>query len=197
MIAPLVPADIVIPRVAYVPIYSQRLFESSFFAVATDAEFRAAFCLWIRSWNQTPPGSLPNNDRELCYLAGLSGNLAKWNKVKRIALRHWEVCDDGRLYHPVVAELVIDAEKIINRNHRRTRAASLARWKDKKEGIRNGQLDGSQPNQTKNTPPKSPKILKEVGRSEPPPINPKILQHAEPCHCDNCTRWAALRARTA
>ena len=47
MSSPLVPPDITIPRLPWVPVYADRLWESNFFAVATDAEFRAAFCLWL------------------------------------------------------------------------------------------------------------------------------------------------------
>jgi hypothetical protein len=193
----MVPEDVVFTALHYVPIYSQRLFDSTLFAVATADEFRAAFCLWLKSWTQAPAGSLPNDDRELCYLAGLAGNLHKWGKVKRMALRHWQVCDDGRLYHPVVAELVIQSWNIINAQKNRTRAARLKRWNNSKEVVSDNLCDIGQPKQNKNTPPKPSQNLKEVGRSGPPPINPKILQHADPCHCDNCTRWAALQTRTA
>lgn len=205
MVAPLVPDDIVFSALHYIPIYPQRLFDSTLFAIATGDEFRAAFCLWLKSWNQKPAGSLPNDDRELCYLAGLAGNLGKWGKVKRIALRHWEVCDDGRLYHPVVAELVIQAWNIINAQKNRTRAATASRWKTTSEGVRNGVRDGSQPKQIKKPPLYPPHenggdqrfAMNGLGANGPTPVHPKILQHAEPCHCDNCTRWAALQARTA
>jgi hypothetical protein len=193
VVAPLVPDDIVFSALHYIPIYPQRLFDSTLFAIATGDEFRAAFCLWLKSWNQKPAGSLPNDDRELCYLAGLAGNLGKWGKVKRIALRHWEVCDDGRLYHPVVAELVLQAWNIINTHKNRAKAGARARW-SKAQAM----LEDMQPNQTKNNPPKPPKNSKGKGETNgPTPINPKILQHADPCHCPNCTRWAALQTRTA
>lgn len=127
MTAPLVPEEVVIRPVRFVPIYPRRLFSSTLFAVATPAEFRAAFCLWINSWEQTPSGSLPSTDRELCRLAELGGDLAKWGKVKRIALRHWELCDDGRLYHPVVAQYVLEAWEHLSRRRARTEAATAAR----------------------------------------------------------------------
>jgi hypothetical protein len=205
MTAPLVPADVDIPRLPWVPVYADRLWESTFFAVASDAEFKAAFCLWLKSWTQKPPGSLPTDDRILCRLAELGGNLGKWKKVKRMALRHWIECDDGRLYHPVVAELVIQAANKLNAQKERTSAATANRWKSSNTNERNGLRNGHDLNSTEIPSPKSPSgtegdlFAKNGGgeRSRPAPINPKILQHAEPCHCDNCVRWAAQQRATA
>lgn len=193
MTAPLVPPDIVIPRLPWVPVYADRLWESNFFAVATDAEFKAAFCLWLKSWNQKPPGSLPNDDRLLCRLAELNGNLAKWGKVKRIALRHWVECDDGRLYHPVVAELVVDAANQLNKKKARTEAARAARLSNRGSNRVRNALSGAHSTEQNSTPPQGPHngALKN-GAAPSPPINPKVLGHSPPCHCSNCSRWAAL-----
>jgi len=203
---PLVPADVVIPHLPWVPVHVDRLFNSTVFAVATDAEFRAAFCLWVKSWGQKPPGSLPSNDRELCYLAQLGGDLAKWGKVKRIALRHGKKCDDGRLYHPVVAELVLDAYERLTRNQRRSQAANAARWKTNKDDPTRspkGNLGGNNRNNVTEKTPQTPrnggglKVSKmngvKNGAAPPSPVNPKILNHGAVCSCNNCTRWAALQ----
>jgi len=196
MAAPLVPPDVSLPRLPWVPIYGMRLFDSTFFAVATPAEFRAGFCLWIKSWQQSPPGSLPSDDRELCRLAELGGNLGEWKKVKRIALRHWTRCDDGRLYHPVVAELVLDASDKLTKGRKRTAAASEARW-----AVRNGVRNGNdlESEIERKSPPKSPPrnggdhLPMNGGRGAPAPIDPKILGHTDPCHCANCVRWNAAK----
>lgn len=132
MTAPLVPPDIVIPRLPWVPVYADRLWESEFWAIASDSEKVAAFCLWLKSWTQTPPGSLPSDDRLLCRLAELNGNLAKWKKVKKIALKNWILCEDDRLYHPVVAELVIDAAHKLNAKLQRMANARAARRSNNK-----------------------------------------------------------------
>jgi hypothetical protein len=198
MTAPLVPPDIVIPRLPWVPIYADRLWESNFFAVATDAEFKAAFCLWLKSWTQTPPGSLPNDDRVLCRLAELNGNLAKWGKVKRIALRHWIECDDGRLYHPVVAQLVIEAYQRLTKNRHRTAAATEAR-NVQRNVQRHGLRVVSNLNHDLDKPPLNPP--REGGRDffsindeglpsgNVPAVEPKIIGHSLPCDCSNCRRW--------
>jgi hypothetical protein len=198
MTAPLVPLDIVIPRLPWVPLYADRLWESNFFAVATDGEFKAAFCLWLKSWTQTPPGSLPTDDRILCRLAELNGNLAKWRKVKLIALRHWVECDDGRLYHPVIAEFVKDASLKLNANRRRTIAATENRWKSRNGASVTDSVTHHGLRQDRDNPPLPPRdgVGEKIfstngfeGLRRPPPVNPKVIGHSLPCYCPNCSRW--------
>jgi hypothetical protein len=86
-----------------------RLFNSEFFALATDAEFRAGLVLWGRAFHQVPAGSLPDDERVLAALAGYGRDLKKWRKVCAMALRGWIKCRDGRLYHRTVAEIVEQA----------------------------------------------------------------------------------------
>lgn len=88
----------------HTPLFRARLFGSSFHARATDGEWRAGVTLWLKSWDQVPAGSLPNDDIELCRLAELARDLKLFKKLKDGALRGWTLCADGRLYHPVVAE---------------------------------------------------------------------------------------------
>jgi hypothetical protein len=214
--APLVSEDVDIPRLPWVPIYADRLWESTFFAVATDAEFKAAFCLWLKSWTQKPPGSLPTDDRILCRLAELGGNLGKWKKVKRMALRHWIECDDGRLYHPVVAELVRDAAVKLQRGRDRTSAATANRWKssngnernEKRNGVSNGQNDPRNAVDLNRTESHPLNPLRDEGdlfaknglknrAARPPPLSPKQMKHFADCQCPNCARWHELQARTA
>jgi uncharacterized protein YdaU (DUF1376 family) len=201
--APLVPPDLAIPRLPWVPIYADRLWESNFFAIATDAEFKAAFCLWLKSWNQTPPGSLPNDDRLLCRLAELNGNLAKWMKVKRIALRHWILCEDDRLYHPVVAELVVDAANKLKGRQERMANARAARVNNKANHKGNNQALSPQDRtytETDNVPsgPERAHAREEGfsknglknGASGSAPMSPKRMGHFDGCTCANCARWA-------
>lgn len=107
--APLTPAGCVLQDFPHTPIFRARLFGSSFHARATDAEWRAGVTLWLKSWDQVPAGSLPDDDIELCRLAELARDLKTWKKVKVGALRGWIVCADGRMYHPVVAEGINNA----------------------------------------------------------------------------------------
>lgn len=89
------------------PLAIQRLLESDFSALASAAEWRAGVTLWMRSWQEVPAGSLPADDVLLAKKAGVTPR--EWEKLKPMALRGWVLCTDGRLYHRVVAELVLEA----------------------------------------------------------------------------------------
>jgi len=129
MSAPPIPAEVDVSHLPYTPIYRRRLLDSRTHAIANDTEWRAAFMLWLKAWDQKcPSGSLPDDDRELAHLAEVK--LPQWRKVKTVALHGWERCDDGRLYHPVVTETVLDAWGKLERNRKRTQAATNARRSD-------------------------------------------------------------------
>ena len=103
---PPVPAEADLRDFPFTPIYRARLFGSAFHARATDAEWRAGFTLWLKSQDQVPAGSLPDDDIELCRLAELGRDMRTWKKLRAGALHGWAKCSDGRLYHPVVSETV-------------------------------------------------------------------------------------------
>jgi len=101
---PLVPDDADLRGVPWMILDIRRLLNSDFCALSTGNEFKAAIMLWCKSWTQTPAGSLPNDDQILAHMCCV--NQAKWKKIKVRALHGWLECNDGRLYHPVVAEYV-------------------------------------------------------------------------------------------
>ena len=105
---PMTPPDADLRGFKYMPILIARLLGSSFHAHANDSEWRAGVTLWLRSWHQVPAGSLPDDDVELCRLAELGKDMKAWSKVRERALYKWVKCNDGRLYHEVVAEVVLD-----------------------------------------------------------------------------------------
>jgi len=104
--APLTPADCDLRGLPYMPLDVIRLIDSDMFAETTGDEFKAAVALWCKSWTQVPAASLPNKDMVLAYL---SGNAAKWKRIKEGAMRGWILCSDDRWYHPVVAEKALAA----------------------------------------------------------------------------------------
>ena len=126
---PPVPAEADLRAFPFTPIYRSRLFGSSFHARASDSEWRAAVTLWLRSWDQVPAGSLPDDDIELCRLAELGRDLRSWRKLRQGALRGWFRCGDGRLYHEVVAEGVLEAWQRKQSQSARTEKARQARLK--------------------------------------------------------------------
>ena len=127
LLSPLVTADVDLKDFPYTPIFRARLFGSSFHATATDAEWRAGVTLWLRSWDQVPAGSLPQDEVQLCRLAELGRDMKTWRKVRLIALHGWAAAPDGRLYHEVVAEGVNAAWQSKRAQRDRTAKAREAR----------------------------------------------------------------------
>lgn len=122
MTAPLTPIDCDCRGLPFMPLEVERLMSSDFMALATGDEFKAGFILWARSWGQIPAASIPADDRILAHWVGRS--LEEWLRLKEMALHGWIACDDGRLYHPLIADLAVTAAG--KRSAQRERANS--RW---------------------------------------------------------------------
>jgi HNH endonuclease/Protein of unknown function (DUF1376) len=124
---PFVSADVDISGMPGFMMDVQRLFASELWAISNGDEFKAAMALWGRAWQQTPAGSLPNDER---LLAAFSGAGSRWKKVRAVALRGFVECSDGRLYHREIADNVNQAWaarlKILARFDRRLEMASGA-----------------------------------------------------------------------
>lgn len=141
MTEPPVPPDTDVRDFPYFPLFRRRLFSSTFHLQANDSEWRAGVTLWLTSWDQVPAGSLPNDDRQLCRLAGLGRHFRAWSRVKKMALHGWRLCDDGRLYHDTVAEVVNKAFLGKKAARARTAAATEARRNDDRNDQRNDTRD--------------------------------------------------------
>jgi hypothetical protein len=124
---PLVPSDTDLRDFHFMPLDVARLMNSDLVAVASGEEFRAAVLLWCKSWHQVPAASLPTDDRMLAHLAGFGRDLESWRAVKGVALRGFILCDDGRLYHPVIAEKAVEAIEAKRKQRDRTANATKAR----------------------------------------------------------------------
>ncbi|WP_208446782.1 DUF1376 domain-containing protein [Burkholderia ambifaria] len=102
---PLTPADCNLRDFPFMPLEVKRLLTSETWILGSGDERAAAITLWLESWHQIPAASLPADDRMLGHLS----QSKNWKRVKEHALRGWVKCADGRLYHPVVAEKVLEA----------------------------------------------------------------------------------------
>ena len=137
---PLTPPDCDLRDFAYMPLDAGRVLDSDLFALATGDEFKAAFALWCKSWQQIPAASLPNDDRVLAHLSGAG---SKWKKLKSMALRGFVLCDDGRLYHPVVAEKANEAWAKKQSYRERSKKGNAKRWGSQKDEQEQSQKDPS------------------------------------------------------
>ena len=106
---PLLPADVDLRGLEYMPYYGDRLRESGLNARVTDAEYRAAHNLWWSAWKQVPAASLPDDDVDLCRLADLGRDQKTWQAVKAGAMRGFVLCTDGRWYHRALSTFALDA----------------------------------------------------------------------------------------
>ena len=137
---PLTPPDCDLRGLAFMPLEVARLRDSDLTLTSSGDEFKAAVLLWCAAWAQVPAASLPDDERLLARLCGLEVKL--WRRVRAAALRGWVLCDDGRLYHPVVAQKAREAwqERIVYRQRRERDRERLGAWRQ--EQRERGEGDG-------------------------------------------------------
>lgn len=127
--APLTPPTCDLRGLEWMPMYGDRLLGSDTWLMAGVEARAAMFPLWWGAWKQCPAGSLPDQDRALAQIAGYGSAVAAWQAVRDEALRGWVLCSDGRLYHPTVCALALDAME--RRTKERERKAT---WRSRKPG---------------------------------------------------------------
>ena len=127
--APLLPPDVDLTDFAKIMIDITRLRGSAFDAMHDSEAWRAGVNLWLSSWHNTPAGSLDDDPESLCKAAGLGRDMRGWQRVRDKALRHWVSGGDGKIYHPVVCEVALEAwiEKLATRLQ--SARANATRWK--------------------------------------------------------------------
>lgn len=103
----LTPSDCDLRDQPWMPFHVQRLLGSEWWLGASDAAARVSVELWCEAWQQVPAASLPDNDRVLARLAGRS--MDEWQSIKDEVLEAWVKCEDGRFYHPTVAQMAVEA----------------------------------------------------------------------------------------
>lgn len=106
--APPVPNDVELSGFRWLPLPLSLLSEPGFVQPNAEAS-RCWLSLLLASFGQRPGGSLPSEDRALCALAGIGRDTVTWKKLRRGALHGWAKCSDGRLYHPLAAEIALSA----------------------------------------------------------------------------------------
>lgn len=71
----------------------------------TGAVKGALLLLWSEAWQQTPCGSLPNDDELVALLIDMP--LPTFAKHRAVLMRGWTPADDGRLYHETITARVL------------------------------------------------------------------------------------------
>lgn len=124
--APPVPADADLTDFKFMPLEVARLRRSKAWLICKRRPELAFYMLnlWTAAWHERPAGSLEDDDDVLADAALCSPD--KWPKVRADAMRGWFKAADGRLYHPVVAEKVMDS----------WHGKAVARWRKECDRIR-------------------------------------------------------------
>lgn len=122
---PMTPFDCDLRDFQFMPLDVVRFAQSDLVAFEEPEAVLANILLWGASWHSVPAASLTNDDRALARLAGYGrGALETWGRIRVGALHGWVECNDGRLYHPVVAEKARDSwDRKLKQRHRTLCAA--------------------------------------------------------------------------
>lgn len=119
---PLVPAEVDLRGYEFMPLYGDRLFASTTWISASPEAKIAALRLWWHAYaKEIPAGSLPDDDKLLADYAGYGVGVKAWQRIRPQAMRGFVLCNDGRWYHPFVAERVMEgwSERLRNREKQR------------------------------------------------------------------------------
>lgn len=123
--SPLVAADVDLRGLQYMPLFGERLFGSETWIAATAEARVAALRLWWRAYaHEVPAASLPDDDRLLADYAGYGSAVKAWRRVRASSLRGFVKCSDGRLYHPVLADIALESWDSRRRNREKN-----VRWR--------------------------------------------------------------------
>jgi hypothetical protein len=127
--APPVPAAVDLRGMPYMQLFGDRLFKSTTWIEARpEARCATLQLYWHAFAHEVPAASLPDHERVLADHAGLT--LKVFRRVRDQVLRGWLKCSDGRLYHPVLAEIANDAWAA-----RVSHRARALKWREKKAAV--------------------------------------------------------------
>lgn len=87
--------------------------------------------LWAEAWEQTPCGSLPNDDELLCLLLDMEPD--EFAAARPVLMRGWWESEDGRLYHDTITARVLDMLKARAGNAKRV-ADHKAKQREERAG---------------------------------------------------------------
>lgn len=128
---PLTPPECNLQDFAFMPLDVARLRDSDLASNESPEACWAAVQLWAASWHQVPAASIPDDDKWMAQQTGYGRIVKEWLKIKSGALRGWVICDDGRLYHPVVAEKAREAWQAKLEQRWRTECARIKKHNDR------------------------------------------------------------------
>lgn len=84
----------------------ERIRQSDTWALATPEQRPWLLMLWMVAWEQSPCGSMPASHELIAARIGMPAKM--FEKNHPILLRGWNAASDGRMYHQVLTERVLD-----------------------------------------------------------------------------------------
>jgi hypothetical protein len=107
-----------------------RVRQSDTWALASPEVRPWLLMLWATAWEQQPCGSMPADPVLIAARIGMPAK--QFEKAKAVLLRGWWLADDGRMYHPTIAELVLEMvrRKDAERNRKAAYRARMSRGTD-------------------------------------------------------------------
>lgn len=112
----------------------ERIVQSDTWALAAAYQRPLLMMLWFIAWQQTPCGSLPKDDMLIAARLGMDADAFQCDKA--ILLRGWTEADDGRLYHLVLTELVLEMM-----SRKAGNALRQAAYRQRRQAARNRETD--------------------------------------------------------
>jgi hypothetical protein len=106
---PLVPAGVSMGNNDWFPLHFRRMRKSRWWRVSSDLARSRSVDLWGFAYEETPAGSLPDDDAELADFAGFGRDVRAWLELKDEVMAAWVLCSDGRWYHPTLCEVILEA----------------------------------------------------------------------------------------
>jgi hypothetical protein len=125
--SPPVPAEVSMSGNEWFPLYYQRLRKSRWWRSASDFARSRNIDLWCASFDETPAGSLPDDDIELADAAGFGRDVAEFQAHKAELMAPWTLCTDSRWYHPTVCEVVLETWERTSERRKQDRLRQQAR----------------------------------------------------------------------
>jgi hypothetical protein len=166
--APLVPPDVNMGTNDFFPFYFDRLRKSKWWRRASDTARARNVMMWGEAYKGCPAGSLPDDDDDLAEAAGYGMNVDAFLACKAEIMAPWVLCSDGRYYHPVVCEVVLETWERTSEKRKQDRTRQAARRARLREQT---QTDDAGPESvTRDTPPLSrvtpPGVAREIGSQD-------------------------------
>lgn len=123
----------------------------------------ALLLLWSEAWQQTPCGTLPNDDELIALLIDMP--TATFAKNRKVLMRGWVEASDGRLYHETITKRVLsmlakranDAERSATR-----RARAAEKQKTPPELTRESRVTPPEPTREFDTKHQAPEPVNSV-----------------------------------